>query len=712
MKQMNILAGLSTLLLAAAACNLSVGTPVSPEPTVISKLSTVMVDEEDLAGEHAGRDEGVQKIETQHVPTATEQPEAECTNLASFIDDLTIPDGTALGLSTGFVKSWRVRNSGTCAWNSDYSLMFVNGHRLNGPTLISLAESVSPGQTLDLSVGLKAPDSEGLYQSFWMLRDPTGRLFGVGDDADTPIWIKLYAGLLPDVDGWKGEYYSNKELSGEPERLRDDDSIEFNWKFNAPLAGIPINDFSVRWSQELSFDPAIYRFTVQADDGIRLWIDGVVVIDQWRDGSFRKFTADVWMNKGKHDIVLEYYERSGVAKIELDWGKIDTDDFRGWTAMYWPKPDFKADWALVIDHDKIDFDWGQNAPAASIPKDDFSIQWERTLSFESGRYRFSVRADDGIKFFIDGTKVLDEWHDSDASRVYTVDADLDGSHTLEVEYYEHKKHALIKLWWDQIEIPNEAPQGQDDAYALQEDIVLAVTAPGVLANDSDPEGNSLSAIVVQAPAHGQIYLQPDGSFTFTPDLDFNGPDSFTYRASDGDLETAEISVMMEISAVNDTPIAVSDVIVTDEDHAVTIDAIANDLGLGDAPLSIQVIGEPSQGSLSVNPDLSLQYLPYSHANGLDAFTYEVTDADGEKASAVVEVTINPIDDNPEVSDDSFSVQQGQDLDVTAGNLTLGADGSLTYVPEAGFAGTVTFSYRATDGTNSSSVAFVDIEVLP
>jgi hypothetical protein len=668
-------------------------------------------------------------------PTATVQPEAACTNVASFLSDLTVPDGTAFGLGTGFVKTWRLRNSGTCAWDSDYSLMFVNGHRLNGPALVSIPGLVSPGQALDVSVEFETPKKEGAYQSFWMLRDPTGMLFGIGDEADRPIWIKLYAGLLPEIEGWKGEYFTNKELSGEPYGIRDDEAIGFDWKFGSPMIGIPIDNFSVRWSQSIRFDSAIYRFVVKADDGVRLSVDDRAVIDQWGDGAAREFTIDLLMKKGSHDIELEFYEHSGAAKVRLDWKKIDDDDYLGWTAKYWFNPNFKSDWALVRDEEKIEFDWGQGSPATGMPKDDFSVRWQRTLQFAQGRYQFSARADDGIRVYIDGEKILDEWHDSDGGRAYTAQVDMDGSHLVEVEYYEHKKHALINVWWEQITIPNQAPEGQGDAFTTSEDTILAVAAPGILANDSDPDGDQLSTVLVDAPTYGQVQLQSDGSFTFTPDIDFNGFETFSYRVSDGELEAGPIVVQIQVLSVNDIPLAVPDTVSTNEDVAVMIDAIANDLGLGDDPISIEIISGPSKGAVVVNSDLSLQYAPDAHVNGLDAFTYEVTDGDGESSSVVVEVMINSVDDIPQAFADSYLVQQGQTLNVAApgilgndvdydgealqavleddvliGSLTLNADGSFTYIPESGFVGTVIFSYRANDGTSVSARTIVNIDI--
>ena len=97
----------------------------------------------------------------------------------------------------------------------------------------------------------------------------------------------------------------------------------------------------------------------------------------------------------------------------------------------------------------------------------------------------------------------------------------------------------------------KAPVGSDDAYATDEDVALRVTAPGVLGNDSDADGDKLTASLVSEPEHGRVELAGDGSFVYTPDKDYNGEDSFTYRASDGALESAETAVALDVAAVED-----------------------------------------------------------------------------------------------------------------------------------------------------------------
>ena len=104
---------------------------------------------------------------------------------------------------------------------------------------------------------------------------------------------------------------------------------------------------------------------------------------------------------------------------------------------------------------------------------------------------------------------------------------------------------------------NAAPTADDDEYSTDEDTQLTVAAPGVLGNDSDPDGESLTAELVTGPAHGTLSLAANGSFTYSPALNYNGPDSFTYRALDGHGEPSNtVTVSLTVNAVNDAPTVV------------------------------------------------------------------------------------------------------------------------------------------------------------
>ena len=118
------------------------------------------------------------------------QPVALC-DAASFVNDVTYPDGSIVSLGGTFTKTWRIKNIGTCTWSTAYSLVFVSGERFGAPTAISLPSSVAPGQTIDLSINLTAPNNSGRYRGDWKLRNASGVLFGVGSSAGSNFYVDV-----------------------------------------------------------------------------------------------------------------------------------------------------------------------------------------------------------------------------------------------------------------------------------------------------------------------------------------------------------------------------------------------------------------------------------------------------------------------------------------------------------------------------------------
>lgn len=113
-------------------------------------------------------------------------------NRMDFIKDVNYPDDTELAPGTVFDKTWRIKNTGSCTWNSNYVLIFDHGDALSAPASVQLTNgTVTPGSEVDVTVkGMKAPDQAGSYQGFWKLRDGTGYVFGYGD-ASKPFWVKI-----------------------------------------------------------------------------------------------------------------------------------------------------------------------------------------------------------------------------------------------------------------------------------------------------------------------------------------------------------------------------------------------------------------------------------------------------------------------------------------------------------------------------------------
>ena len=127
-------------------------------------------------------------------PTATPKPgeviEEGC-NEALFMTDVTIPDKTEINADHKFVKTWRLYNSGTCTWTTKYSLYFVSGRQMNGPDKVNaFPVPVEPGEVIDISVSLRAPDVTGVIRGYWALKDQYGNPFGVGPTAD-PFYVEI-----------------------------------------------------------------------------------------------------------------------------------------------------------------------------------------------------------------------------------------------------------------------------------------------------------------------------------------------------------------------------------------------------------------------------------------------------------------------------------------------------------------------------------------
>jgi hypothetical protein len=144
------------------------------------------------------------------IPTATSTPTPTPIPIpcdwAAFVADVTVKDGAVFAPSVSFTKTWRIRNIGSCTWNTDYDLAFGSGSPLDAPVSVPLAGTVRPGETIDVSVPMQAPDDEGSYTGYWQLRNPAGMRFGLGDDRTGAFWIRIivdlpcyWAGFVGDV---------------------------------------------------------------------------------------------------------------------------------------------------------------------------------------------------------------------------------------------------------------------------------------------------------------------------------------------------------------------------------------------------------------------------------------------------------------------------------------------------------------------------------
>jgi len=196
--------------------------------------------------------------------------------------------------------------------------------------------------------------------------------------------------------------------------------------------------------------------------------------------------------------------------------------------------------------------------------------------------------------------------------------------------------------FDRIEIftPNEPPVAVPDGHSTDEDLPLSVPAPGVLANDSDPDNNPLRAILVGGVSHGTLLLNPDGSFVYLPDANFHGADSFTYKANDLRADSPAVTVDIVVNSVNDPPVAGNDAALIEQDTAIGLAVLANDSDVDGDVLAIDSITQPTHGGAS-HDGVTVTYTPTPGYAGPDAFTYTVGDGNGGTATATVTILVTP-----------------------------------------------------------------------
>jgi VCBS repeat-containing protein len=280
------------------------------------------------------------------------------------------------------------------------------------------------------------------------------------------------------------------------------------------------------------------------------------------------------------------------------------------------------------------------------------------------------------------------------------------------------------------------PVAVNDSYDVDEGAILTVPAvSGVLANDTDPSGLTLTAVLGTGPAHGTLTFNSDGSFTYTPAAGFSGTDSFTYVAQDAFQSSNTATVTIHVHA---PPVAVNDSYDVNEGATLTVAAVsgvlANDTDPGGLSMTAVLGTGPSHGSLTLNADGSFVYTPAAGFSGTDSFTYTAHDAFQGSNTATVTIHVHA---PPVANADSYTVDENATLTVSAasgvlandtdpggltlsavlgtgptnGTLTLDADGSFTYTPTTGFHGTDTFTYTAHDSFQGSAPATVTITVL-
>ncbi|MBT3056706.1 MAG: tandem-95 repeat protein, partial [Candidatus Thiodiazotropha sp. (ex Codakia orbicularis)] len=300
-------------------------------------------------------------------------------------------------------------------------------------------------------------------------------------------------------------------------------------------------------------------------------------------------------------------------------------------------------------------------------------------------------------------------------------------------------------------VSDETPVANADSITVAEGATATTLVGGsstVLNNDTGLGDTPVTVSLVTDVTNGSLTLNGDGTFSYTHDGSENFTDSFTYRVTDNDGETADATVTINVTPVSDeTPVANADSITVAEGGTVTTlvggasTVLNNDTGLGDTPVTVSLVADVTNGSLTLNGDGTFSYTHDGSENFTDSFTYRVTDNDGETADATVTINVTPVSDTTPVANaDSITVAEGATAttlvggsstvlnndtglgdtpvivslitNVTNGSLTLNGDGTFSYTHDGSENFTDSFTYRVTDNDGETADATVTINITP
>ncbi|MBA3697762.1 MAG: hypothetical protein H0W78_02695 [Planctomycetes bacterium] len=302
--------------------------------------------------------------------------------------------------------------------------------------------------------------------------------------------------------GLLARYYANETLSGIPVHVRTDARVDFGWGGGSPDGSVPVESFSARWDGEIEArvsEPL--TLIARTDDGVRVWLNGQVVIDSWilrsaADSTYT-FTAEAGR---KYRIRMEYYEHTGAAVARLWWqsanepkGPIPTSQLyptdpsdppngtgTGLLASYFANETLSGTPVLNRTEARVDHAWGSGSPGTGVPVDVFSARWLGEIEPRTSEpLTLIARTDDGVRLWIDGQLVIDQWIlRGAADSTYTFSAEAGRKYRIQLEYFEHLGSAVAKLWWQSASEPR-APIPTSQLYPTPPPFPPAGTGTGL-----------------------------------------------------------------------------------------------------------------------------------------------------------------------------------------------------------------------------------------
>ncbi len=275
---------------------------------------------------------------------------------------------------------------------------------------------------------------------------------------------------------------------------------------------------------------------------------------------------------------------------------------------------------------------------------------------------------------------------------------------------------------------NDPPVAVNNPFSVAEDTELNISAPGILANDVEVDGDAFTAVLVSNVSHGALALDADGSFIYMPVTNYNGSDSFSYAATDGVLTGNVATVTINVIPVNNVPVALSQSLTSPEETSLAITLTSTD---ADGPVTnFTIVTLPTSGTLT-GSGANRTYIPANNFFGSDSFTFKVNDGTLTSAVATVSLTITPVNDVPIAFSQNLTNNEdtalaitltGTDVDGPVTNFTLvtlpangtlsGTPPNLIYLPATNYSRSDSFTFTINDGSLTSAVATITITNRP
>lgn len=266
----------------------------------------------------------------------------------------------------------------------------------------------------------------------------------------------------PQDGPWHGEYWNNTAQSGVPSLTRQDSDVDFSWGYGTPNAGrIFADNFSARWTRTYPFLGGTYRFTLTHDDGARLYVGGNLLINQYDFVGVKTDTVDVYLPPGAKVITVDYVEKGGLARVKMDWVRLSPDggpqpppnpnpppQHGSWQADFFNNQNLIGAPVYARRFEQLNFNWGKGSAGANVPADNWSARFTTGQQFAGGTYRFVARVDDGVRVYVDGQLIMNEWREQ-PYRTFVNDISLGaGQHYVTVEYMDVGGEAALQVYWE------------------------------------------------------------------------------------------------------------------------------------------------------------------------------------------------------------------------------------------------------------------------